>query len=193
VDESAFLRPPPYLDAIIERSKALDFSMPSEARTGAMLRMLSSSKPGGKFLELGTGTGISTAWLLDGMSPDAHLTTVDNNAITQTVARDALGHDSRLEIVTADGIDYLRSQKAGSFKLIFADAIPGKCEALESTLALLCKGSFYVIDDMLPQSNWPDGHDVKASDLLADLSARSEFRSVGMAWSSGLVILVKGT
>ena len=43
MDESAFLRPPPYLDTIIERSKALDFSMPSEARTGAMLRMLSSS------------------------------------------------------------------------------------------------------------------------------------------------------
>ena len=43
MDESAFLRSPPYLDTIIERSKALDFSMPSEARTGAMLRMLSSS------------------------------------------------------------------------------------------------------------------------------------------------------
>jgi predicted O-methyltransferase YrrM len=29
-----------------------------------MLRMLAASKPGGRFLELGTGTGIATAWLL---------------------------------------------------------------------------------------------------------------------------------
>jgi len=89
--------------------------MASEPRTGAMLRVLASSKPGGRFLELGTGTGISTTWLLDGMSNNARLTTVDNDAEMQSVARNILGHDPRLEIVTADGIDFLRHQPEESF------------------------------------------------------------------------------
>jgi predicted O-methyltransferase YrrM len=103
MDELTSLRPPPLLDAILEGTKTLGFSMVSEPRTGAMLRVLASSKPGGRFLELGSGTGISTAWLLDGMSIKARLTTVDNHARVQSVARNILGHDPRLEIVTADG------------------------------------------------------------------------------------------
>lgn len=187
------LRPPPLLEAIVARSEALKFSMASEPRTGALLRVLASSKPGGRFLELGTGTGLSTAWLLDGMSADAHLTTVDNDATMQSVARTVLGHDARLKIVTEDAIEFLRRQAAESFDLIFADAIPGKFEGLDSALALLRKGGLYVIDDMLPQPNWPDGHDEKVPDLLENLFARNDFQAVSMAWSSGLVILSKAT
>lgn len=191
MDELTSLKPPPLLDAILEGTKALGFSMASEPRTGAMLRVLASSKPGGRFLELGTGTGISTAWLLDGMSINARLTTVDNDAGMQSVARNILGHDPRLEIVTADGIDFLRHQKGESFDFIFADAMPGKYEALDEALALLRKGGLYIIDDMLPQPNWPEAHSAKVATLLSNLFARSQFSAVSMAWSSGLVILAR--
>jgi predicted O-methyltransferase YrrM len=167
--------------------------MASEPRTGAMLRVLASSKPGGRFLELGTGTGISTAWLLDGMSNDARLTTVDNDAGMQSVARNILGHDSRLNIVTADGMDFLRHQTADSYDFIFADAVPGKYEALNEALALLRKGGLYIVDDMLAQPNWPETHSAKVPTLLSNLFARSGFSAVSMAWSSGLVILARNT
>jgi predicted O-methyltransferase YrrM len=193
MDELASSRPPALLDAILEGTKALGFSMASEPRTGAILRVLASSKPGGRFLELGTGTGISTAWLLDGMSNNAHLTTVDNDAGVQSVARSILGHDPRLEIVTADGIDFLQHQMAESFDLIFADAVPGKYEALNESLALLRKGGLYIIDDMLPQPNWPEAHGARVPTLLSNLFARSQFSAVSMAWSTGLVIAARTT
>jgi predicted O-methyltransferase YrrM len=43
--------------------KNLDFGMASDPLTGALLATLAASKPGGRFLELGTGTGGATAWL----------------------------------------------------------------------------------------------------------------------------------
>jgi hypothetical protein len=52
-------------------------------------------------------------------------------------------------------------------------------------------GGFYVVDDMLPQSNWPDGHAVKVPSLMASLAEQPGFVIVPMAWASGLVVAVR--
>jgi predicted O-methyltransferase YrrM len=179
------------LPAILERTVALAFPMPSEPGTGAMLRMLAASKPGGRLLELGTGTGLATAWLLDGMDRDARLVSVDIDPGPQAVARDILGADPRLEIVTEDAAGFLQRQAKASFDLIFADAMPGKYDVLDATLALLRPGGLYVIDDMLPQANWPEGHAPKVPRLLADLAAQAELRIVCLPWSSGMVVAAR--
>ena len=191
MNELDYIKLPPFLDKIMEDTKAIDFSMASEPRTGAHLRVLAASKPGGSLLELGTGTGISTAWLLDGMNADSRLTTVDNDMRMQSVARNALGNDPRLNVVTEDGIDFLRRQAPESFDLIFADVVPGKYDGLDYALALLRRGGMYIIDDMLPQPNWPEGHGSKVPILTENLFARNELRAVSLAWGSGLVILAK--
>jgi predicted O-methyltransferase YrrM len=38
-------------------------------------------------LEIGTGTGIGTSWLLDGLNAEAQLTTVDINPEIQAIAQ----------------------------------------------------------------------------------------------------------
>ena len=191
MDELAHLRPPAALPEIIDRTAALAFPMPSEPRTGAMLRMLAATKPGGRLLELGTGTGLSAAWLLDGMDAGATLITVDIDPVVQAVARHALGGDKRLTIVTADAAVFLAQQAPESFDLIFADAMAGKYEHLDAALALLPPGGIYVIDDMLPQDNWPENHAAKVPVLIRDLSSRSELRAVSLAWSSGLMLVAR--
>jgi predicted O-methyltransferase YrrM len=55
------------LEAMLRETTDVAFSMPSEPQTGLFLRTLAASKPAGRFLELGTGTGVATAWLLAGM------------------------------------------------------------------------------------------------------------------------------
>ena len=62
---------PEVLDAIRKDTEELGFTMASEPKTGALLAVLAASKPRGRFLELGTGTGLGTAWLLSGMDADA--------------------------------------------------------------------------------------------------------------------------
>ncbi len=105
--------------------------MASEDRTGALLRMLAASKPSGRLLELGTGTGVATAWLLEGMDAASTLVSVDTDPAAQAIARQHLGADGRLTLIIGDGAAFLRGQDPQSFDLVFADAMPGKYEALE--------------------------------------------------------------
>jgi predicted O-methyltransferase YrrM len=173
------------------RSRDLGFDMPSEPDTGAMLSLLAASKPDGRFLELGTGTGLATAWLLAGMGPGAALVSVDSDPVVQAVARDVLGDDPRVRFVIADGLAHVRDQPLASFDLIFADAWPGKYEGLDETLALLRPGGLYVVDDMVRQSNWPRDHQPRVDALAARLKSHPELVTVVLDWASGLVIAAK--
>ena len=48
-----------------------------------------------------------------------------------------------------------------------------------------------MIDDLLPQPSWPDGHGPRIEPLLAELEGRPELVCVRLAWSSGLAVAVK--
>ena len=154
MDDLSYFRPPQALEAIQARTAELQFDMASEPRTGALLQMLAASKPCGRLLELGTGTGLATAWLLSGMDAGSSLISVDTDEEVQAVAREALCQDTRLKLVTHDGAAFLWRQPKKSFDLVFADAVPGKYEALDEALAIVKTGGFYIIDDMMPQPNW---------------------------------------
>ena len=182
---------PRVLDAIWADSERIGFTMPSEVKTGSMLRTLAATKPGGKFLEIGTGTGIGTAWLLSGMDATSHLDTVDNDAAVSEVARRHLGRDPRVTFHVVDGEAFLAKSAQLQFDLIYADAWVGKFAQLDSALSLLRVGGIYLIDDLLPQTNWPEGHAPGVAELIAELERRGEFVSTKLAWASGLMLVVR--
>ena len=184
-------RVPAALAAILEDTGRLGFTMASEPKTGSLLRSLAASKPGGRFLELGTGTGVGTAWLLDGMDATSRLDSVDNESKVQDVARHHLGRDPRVTFHCADGAAFLARQPPRQFDLVYADAWPGKFDHLGPALDLVARGGIYFIDDLLPQPNWPEGHAPKVEALVRDLDNRKEFAATRLAWASGLMIVVR--
>lgn len=165
--------------------------MASEPQTGSFLRTLAATKPGGTFLELGTGTGLSTAWILEGMDATSTLLSVDNDENVQALARRHLGSDPRVTFRLADGAAFLETLKGQTFDYIFADTWPGKYDHLDEALALLKPGGLYLIDDMLPQPNWPPGHDRKAATLIATLEQRPDLTITKLSWATGLIIAAK--
>ncbi|UAJ74563.1 class I SAM-dependent methyltransferase (plasmid) [Synechocystis sp. PCC 7339] len=185
------LKEPPMVEAILRASLKAEFSMPSDPLICSLLRTLAATKPSGNFLELGSGTGLSTAWILDGMDHDSSLITVDNDESLLSILRKHLGHDSRLKVVCADGDDYLRSLYLETFDFIFADTWSGKYRLLDETLKLLKPSGLYVIDDMLPQPNWPEGHGEKVADLIAKLERNENIRMTKMSWASGIILVTK--
>ncbi len=191
LDDTAGLAPPAAAAAIARDAAALGFDMASEPRTGALLRALAAAKPAGRMLELGTGAGLSAAWLLDGMDAAARLLTVERDPDLAAVAGKYLAGDSRLEIRVADALEVLQGEPPARYDLVFADSFPGKFENLEAALALVAPGGFYVIDDLLPQANWPADHAPKVAALLDDLAARRGFVRVALAWASGIAVLVR--
>lgn len=182
---------PPVLAQIQADTVALGFSMASEPEVGALLRTLAASKPGGVVLELGTGTGLATAWLLAGMDAAARLITVDDDRAVVAVARRHLGDDPRTRFVVADAAVIFDALAPASVDLIFADTWAGKYTHLDAALRLLKPGGLYVIDDMLPQPNWPEGHAVKVAQLIADLAVRTDLVVAQLAWASGVIVATK--
>ncbi len=178
------------ITSIDQKTKELGFDMASRPETGALLRVLAASKPNSKILEIGTGTGYGTAWLLEGMDENSKLISIESNHDVQKVAKEIFKHDARLELITENGSDYLKNQMPHSFDIIFADAFPGKYELLEETLNLLKPGGLYIVDDMLPQPDWPADHFPLAKSVLENLKKLKNVTTVGLHWSSGLILLV---
>jgi predicted O-methyltransferase YrrM len=102
-----------------------------------------------------------------------------------------LGADPRLNVVCSDGDDFLRSLRGECFDFIFADTWAGKYGLLHDALELLNPGGLYVIDDMLPQPNWPEGHAEKVANLVAILEQLEGFRVTKLSWASGVILATK--
>jgi predicted O-methyltransferase YrrM len=183
-------RVPSVLEAIENDTRQIGFTMGSEPRTGSLLRMLAAMKTAGRILELGTGTGIATAWLLDGMDSSSKLDSVDRDPKVQEIAKRHLGDDSRVTFHLAEGAEFLANART-PYDLIFADSWAGKFDHLDEALALLRVGGIYLIDDLLPQPNWPEGHAPKVSALIHDLESRDGFEVTKLDWASGLMIVVR--
>ena len=176
--------------AVLARSRAAQFQMNSDVLTGSLLRTLAASKPHSSILELGTGAGLGTCWILDGMDAESSLVSVENDATVLAIARDEIGSDPRLILIESDGADFLAGCK-DCFDLIYADAWPGKYSHLDLALSLVKPGGIFLVDDMLPQPNWPEGHDAKAIALTAKLEKLPGFRVTKLSWSTGLILCVK--
>ena len=182
--------PPPYYAALRERCTAIGFDMPSEMPVGQLLKVLVAAKPGGRFLELGTGMGLSLAWMIGGLTDGAHIVSLDNDReLTTEVTR--IIDDPRVTILCVDGDDWIRGNPGERFDLIFADTWPGKYRLLDEVLAFLHPGGLYVVDDMLPQNNWPEGHANKATTLTETLLAHPSLHTVQIDWSTGVMLGVK--
>ena len=177
--------------SIDEATKLSGFTMASDVLTCSLLRTLASSKPAGQFLELGTGTGLSTSWILDGIDENSLLTSIDNDPKFLEIAQSSLGNDKRLKLVCTDGAEWVEKNRDKKYDYIFADTWHGKYLLLDEVLAMLKKGGLYIVDDMLPQPNWPDGHHEKAINLVSLLEKRDDLSLTKQVWATGIIVPLK--
>ena len=191
MDQANILKMPGRYSALLEKSREIGFGMSSDVYIGTLLKTLVASKPHGNFLELGTGIGLSLAWMIKGMDENSQIISVDNDSELIQIANAFFQGESRLELVCTDGGAWLESYGGAAFDLIFADAWPGKYSHLDKALELLKIGGFYVIDDMRKQPNWPSGHEEKVKELVQILEKREDITLTKMDWSTGLIVAVK--
>jgi predicted O-methyltransferase YrrM len=156
------------------KSKEIGFTMPSDLFVGTLLKTLITSKPKSKILELGTGIGLSLSWMIDGLDSDSKLVTIDNDSKLSDIAKSFFGNDKRVEIICTDASEWIKNYNSEKFDLIFADAWPGKYSDIEKILELVNVGGFYVIDDMIIQTNWPLGHQENVDKLVEYLENRED-------------------
>ena len=189
------MKEPPKLRLLKQEALKHDFPMSCDDETGAFLRALAASRPLGTVLELGTGVGVSTAWMLDGLASGTRLVTVEREAALSETAKSYLGGDLRLAFHVQDAsafLDDMVEVGVQKFDLIFADAPAGKYRDLDKTIELLGDGGMAVFDDMKIEATWREGRIKRVQDLRANLATYPALRVSELAVGSGIVLAVKG-
>jgi predicted O-methyltransferase YrrM len=193
MNDSIIANKPKILPEIEVKSKEIGYSMTSDHYVGSLLKTLVTSKPKSRFLELGTGTGLSLSWMIDGMDADSRLITIDHDPKLTKLAQGYFGEDKRVEILCMDGAKWINNYRGEGFDLVFADAWPGKYSDIEKLLDLINVGGFYIVDDMSIQPNWPKGHDENVKHLVDYLEKREDFHMTKLNWSTGIILMTRKT
>jgi predicted O-methyltransferase YrrM len=139
----------------VARSLAHEVGLvPVQPGAGAALRLLAAASGARAVVEVGTGTGVSGLWLLNGMRPDGILTTIDLEAEHQRMARrifaEAGYQPSRTRIITGRALDVLPRLADGVYDLLFVDGGPEEHAACIATAQrLLRAGGILVVNGAL--------------------------------------------
>jgi predicted O-methyltransferase YrrM len=171
-----------------ERAALAGFTMSCDPGTGRLLAVLAVAvRPGGRVLELGTGAGVGTAWIIHGLQgrTDVEVVTVEIDQATAGLAA-AGTWPGWVRRVVGDAVQV--TGRSGSFDLIFADAQGGKWEGLDTTVAALRPGALLLVDDMTPAEFLDGSHARKTAEVRDRLLHHPDLVSVEIAWSTGLIL-----
>jgi predicted O-methyltransferase YrrM len=179
---------PDLVDKIQSVGARAGWLLSSESQTGALLRTLAATKPGGRFLEVGAGIGVGSAWLLAGMDAGARLTTVEVAPNVAAVCRDLLKHDDRVTVITADATEWLAAYDGEPFDFAFVDTTVTKFDRRDLVFRHLNDGALFVADDLLPQDKWTEAHHPRVERFRREILAEPDLVTTLVDWASGLAI-----
>ena len=173
------------------RAQQFGFEMSCDDGTGRLLAVLAAAvRKGGRILEIGTGVGVGTAWLGEGLGPrtDVELVTIELEA-EQSTAAEAAGWPSYVDFRIGDALEIIG--EVGTFDLIFPDAPAGKWTGLNKTFAALRPGGTLIVDDMIPKPDFPDDWKSYLQHTREKIFANEELVSVEIADLTGVILSTK--
>jgi predicted O-methyltransferase YrrM len=122
--------------------------------TGPVLRLLAQAIGATSVVEVGTGAGISSVWLLRGMAAGGTLTSIDYEHEHQRAARETLQaagiEPSRYRLIAGRAMEVLPRLTDSVYDIVFIDADKSEYPAyFEQAMRLLRPGGLVVIDNAL--------------------------------------------
>ncbi|MFV0425885.1 MAG: O-methyltransferase [Beutenbergiaceae bacterium] len=124
------------------------------AGTGIALRLLAATLAARHVAEIGTGTGVSGLWLLEGMAPDGVLTTIDVEVEHQRAAKEAFRaagiSSTRTRTISGRAFDVLPRLADGAYDLVFVDADPAEAaDYADQAIRMLRPGGAVAVNQAL--------------------------------------------
>ena len=119
--------------------------VPGAPGRGAALAALAAAAGAKAVVEIGTGAGVGSLWLLRGMRPDGVLTTIDVEPEHHRAARETLAEagiaSNRVRLISGRALDVLPRLTDAAYDLVFCDADKKEYAGyLEQALRLLRPG-----------------------------------------------------
>ncbi len=120
------------------------FTQSCSAGIGRLLQVLTAGVRNGCIGELGTGSGVGSAWIASALDPTSELVTVE---LDEGLALRAAGLFADLGNVTALEGDWSVMVHRAPFDLLFCDTVSPKRDQIDATISLLSPGATIVLDD----------------------------------------------
>lgn len=169
-----------------------------DAATGAALRLLAAVAGGKAVVELGTGAGVSSLWLLRGMRPDGILTSVDSESEHQRLARTTLAEagvpSGRARLIGGRALQVLPRLSDAAYDLLFCDAAKAENpDYLEAALRLLRPGGLLVFAGALAggriaEPSARDAETVALRELAKTVRDETRFVPAALPVGQGLLV-----
>jgi predicted O-methyltransferase YrrM len=145
---------------------------------GAALSAIAAAAGAKAVVEIGTGAGVGSIWLLRGMRPDGVLTTIDVEPEHHRAARETFAEagvpSNRVRLISGRALDVLPRLTDAAYDLVLLDADKIEYLAyLEQALRLLRTGGVLAVDNAL----WRD----RVSDPAQRDPVTTSIREVGKA------------
>jgi predicted O-methyltransferase YrrM len=182
---------PPRVAAALSRAEAAGFPLSCEPGVGRFLGSLSAAvRPGGRILEMGTGVGVGTAWIIEGLGErdDVELVSIELDPATHALAA---GGEWPAYVSLLQGDVLVHLSGLGAFDLIFADAQGGKWEGLERTIAALEPRGVLLVDDMAPQDWWNEEQQRNQERVRATMLSHRHLVAAELAEASGMIVATR--
>jgi predicted O-methyltransferase YrrM len=176
--------PPPLVTRATELARSLGFPLTREEAgpdpvnpsaslpgVGQFLAMIAASRTAGRIGEIGTGTGIGSAWMASAMPADCTLVTVEIDERRANEAAGLFQGDDRVTVLSGDARELI--PPLAPFDLLFADGGWRDPVGLGSLVDLVRVGGMLVMDDVAPTELLKDepsllGGDVKRALFFGD-------------------------
>jgi predicted O-methyltransferase YrrM len=136
------------------------FERSSIREVGQLLAVLAASRPGGRLAEIGTGTGVGSAWIASAMGPEASLVTVEADDDRAAACARLFADVPNVRALHGDWHDVLPAE--APFDLLFFDgggwkrSPPTQMRAeSERALDLVAPGGVLAMDNLTPEHLWP--------------------------------------
>jgi predicted O-methyltransferase YrrM len=137
------------------------FERSSIREIGLLLAVLVAQRPRGRFGEIGTGTGVGSAWIVDSLGAEATFVTVELDPDRAAAATRLFSDFPNVRVLEGDWHDVLPGK--APFDLLFFDGGNWKRRPAEEmraeseqALELVADRGIVVMDDLTPEHLWPE-------------------------------------
>ncbi len=143
---------PPLVERALALAERAGFTKSCSPETGRLLQVLAGQRGRTRVAEIGTGSGVGSAWILSALDPEVAFVTVELDEQRAAEAAELFADDDNATVLQGDWQEVLAEE--APFDLLFADG--GRSKYDEELLGLLAPGGTLFLDDLTPSYADPD-------------------------------------
>jgi predicted O-methyltransferase YrrM len=138
---------PQLVKKALELARNKNFQNSCIPEVGQLLRLFVASAKPGIIAEIGTGCGVSSAWMLAGLQPYQHFFSVEKDVTLHQAVSELFAAETRANFILGDWSQLVKFQP---FQLVFVDVGTAKDAGSDAVIEATATSGVIVLDDFTP-------------------------------------------